>query len=46
MKKATNIEIELRKGNDDKISFYLKQYDDVILNIKVYDGLSPINLEG
>ena len=46
MKKITNIEVELRKGNDDKISFHLKQYDDVILNIKVYDGLTPISLEG
>lgn len=46
MKKITNIEVELRKGNDDKISFHLKQYDDVVLNIKVYDGLTPISLEG
>lgn len=46
MKKITNVEVELRKGDNDKISFYLKQYDDVILNIKVYDGLTPITLEG
>lgn len=46
MRKITNVDVELRKNEEDRISFYLKQYDDVVMNIAVYDGLAPVNMEG
>ena len=46
MRKTTNVEIELRTGNNERIAFYLKQYDDVILDIKIFDGLSAIDIDG
>lgn len=46
MRKSTSINLELIKGEDGGVKFYAKQFDDLKLNIKVYDGLEEVNVDG
>lgn len=43
MKKHISIDIEYIKENRD-IEFYVKQFDDVVLSMRIFDGLSPVLL--
>lgn len=46
MRKSTSINLELIKGEDGGVKFYAKQFDDLKLKIKVYDGLEEVNVDG
>lgn len=46
MRKSTSINLELIKGEDGGVKFYAKQFDDLKLKIKVYDGLEEVNIDG
>ena len=45
MNKIINLDMELQQINDnEKISFMINEYDDVELNIKIYNGIEEIDL--
>lgn len=46
MRKSTAINLELAKGEDLGVKFYAKQFDDLKLNVKVFDGLEEVNVDG
>lgn len=46
MRKTTAINLELMKDNDAGIKFYAKQFDDLKLKAKIFDGLDEVNVLG
>lgn len=45
MRKNESISLELSKNEDVGVKFHVKQFDDVELDVRVYDGLDDIVLE-
>ena len=44
MRKTTSIELELFKNGDSGIKFYVKQFDDLKIKAKVYDGTEEVDI--
>ena len=44
MRKTTSIELELFKNNDNGVKFYAKQFDDLKLKVKVFDGTEQVDV--
>ena len=44
MRKTTSIELELFKNGDSGIKFYTKQFDDLKLKVKVFDGTEQVDV--
>lgn len=46
MRKSTAINLELTKGEDVGVKFYAKQFDDLKIKAKIYNGLNEVNVLG
>lgn len=46
MRKNTAIELDITKNIENGVKFYAKQFDDIKLKVKVFDGVREVDVEG
>ena len=46
MRKNTAIELDITKNIENGVKFYAKQFDDLKLKVKVFDGVREVDVEG
>ena len=46
MRKNTSIELDINKNIENGVKFYAKQFDDLKLKVKIFDGVKEVDVEG